>query len=279
MPPTPGSGTPGTSHQLRARVRLVPATNFGLGSAWYQPPPLGLIAYVVSAFTGGGKKMFVQTDLYRYHIGRKGEHVSTQSNALHQEELVNTLAPARHDEQVALDGLEHIFRWASEVVADGEDARVKLAREKRVRRQVLEVVQKYREQKLLSKAADETAYLQRRVIALLQRLQEALEENSAIKHIMVNQYWQLARIPQLERELRDLRSVEFEREAAVTERRYLMDALARVKTERDYLDDLLAANERENSRLSGLLKETRAELEEQKARRWWHLFLPPKFGR
>lgn len=202
--------------------------------------------------------------------------MSTQSNALHQE-LVNALAPGTHEEQVGLDGLEHIFRWASEVVADGEDARVRLAREKRVRRQVLEVVQKYKEQKLLAKAADETAYLQRRVIALLQKLQEVVEENAAIKHIMVTQYWQLAKIPQLERELRELRTVEFEREAAVTERRYLMDALARVKTERDYLEDLLTANEGENTRLASLLADTRADLEKAKSRRWWHLFLPRAF--
>ncbi|HEY9788705.1 MAG TPA: hypothetical protein V6D17_25175 [Candidatus Obscuribacterales bacterium] len=150
-----------------------------------------------------------------------------------------------------------------------------MAREKRIRRQVLEMVQKYREQKLLAKANDETAYLQRRVIALLQKLQEVLEENAAIKAVMVNQYWQLARIPQLERELNAFKSIEYEREAAVTERRYLMDALAKVKTERDYLEDLLNVNETENSRLALLLSETRAELEKQKARRWWHLFWTP----
>jgi predicted nuclease with TOPRIM domain len=60
----------------------------------------------------------------------------------------------------------------------------------------------------------------------------------------------------------------------VTERRYLMDGLAKLKTERDILDELVTTCEEENTRVAKMLAETRAELEELKSRRWWHLFLP-----
>ncbi|MBK9143584.1 MAG: hypothetical protein IPM23_13865 [Candidatus Melainabacteria bacterium] len=175
-----------------------------------------------------------------------------------------------HDEAVSLTGLEHIFHWASEVVSTGEDSRVKLARERKVRRHVLEVVQKYQQQRAAAKSQDEVAYLQRRVIALLQKLQELTEENAAVKQIMVSQYFALQRIPELESELRKLRRVDFEREAAVQERRTLMDALARLKVERDFLEDTLTVAEKENDRLTDMLSDTRAELSEIKARKWWH---------
>lgn len=180
----------------------------------------------------------------------------------------------QHQDAVAVDGLEHIFKWASEVVSDPEDERVRQARDRRVRRQVLDVVQKYREQRVLSKSQDEVAYLQRRVIALLSKLQELTEENAAVKQIMVSQYWAVQRIPQLEEQIRTLKMVEFEKEAAVKERRYLMDALAKLKVERDYLEDILNTCEDENTRLSGILKETRTELVELKAKKWWHFFVP-----
>lgn len=179
-----------------------------------------------------------------------------------------------HEEAVDVDGLEHIFRWASEMVAEGEDARVRMAREKRVRRQVLEVVQKVREQKVVQQAADENLYLQRRVIALLQKLQEVTEENSIIKSTLVSQYYALQRIPALEEEVRQLKSLEFEKEAAVTERRYLMDALARVKADCDYIEEVLTISEEENARLARILCETRAELEQYKSKKWWHIFRP-----
>ncbi len=72
------------------------------------------------------------------------------------------------------------------------------------------MVQKYREQQILAKANEENAYLQRRVIALLQKLQETLEENAQVKQIVVNQYWQLSRVPAMERELREYKSKECE---------------------------------------------------------------------
>ncbi len=179
-----------------------------------------------------------------------------------------------HEQSVSVDGLDHLFKWASEMVSEGEDERVRNAREKRVRRQVLEVVQKYHEQKAVAKSKDEVAYLQRRVIALMQKLQEVTEENAAVKQIMVSQYWAIQRIPFLEEQIRTLKIVEFEKEAAIKERRYIMDALAKVKVERDYLEEILVTCEDENTRLASILKSTRNENEELKARKWWHLLWP-----
>jgi len=191
-------------------------------------------------------------------------------------DLTTSQAPLQreHDQSVSVDGLEHLFKWASELVSEGEDERVRQAREKRIRRQVLDVVQHYKEQKLLSKSAEEVTYLQRRVIALLQRMQELTEENGAIKQVMVSQYWAMQRIPVLEEQIRSLRLVEYEKEAAIKERRYLMDALAKVKVERDYLEEILVTCEDENTRLANILKSTRKENEELKSRRWWHMFWP-----
>jgi chromosome segregation ATPase len=201
--------------------------------------------------------------------------VSTQQNNTAENlDFTPGQASGQHQDAVAVDGLEHIFKWASEVVSDPEDERVRQARDRRVRRQVLDVVQKYREQRVLSKSQDEVTYLQRRVIALLSKLQELTEENAAVKQIMVSQYWAVQRIPALEEQVRSLKMVEFEKEAAIKERRYLMDALAKLKVERDYLEDILTTCEDENTRLSGILKETRAELTTLKAKKWWHFFVP-----
>jgi len=182
----------------------------------------------------------------------------------------------RHQESLDMTGLEHLFRWASDVVADGEDSRVRTTREKRIRRQVLEVLQAHREEKVRSESLDEIAYLQRRVIALLTKLQELTEENAAVKQIMVSQSFALEKLPRLEREVKQLKMVELEKEAAVTERRYLMDGIAKIKVERDYLEDLLTAVEEENMRLAKLFNESKAEVECLKNRRWWHVFFAPK---
>jgi hypothetical protein len=182
----------------------------------------------------------------------------------------------RHQESLDMTGLEHLFRWASDVVADGEDSRVRSAREKRIRRQVLEVLQSHREEKVRNESLDEIAYLQRRVIALLTKLQEITEENAAVKQIMVSQSFALEKLPRLEREVKQLKMVELEKEAAVTERRYLMDGIAKIKVERDYLEDLLTAVEEENMRLANLFNEAKAEVERLKNRRWWHVFFAPK---
>ncbi len=182
-----------------------------------------------------------------------------------------------HESAIELDGLEHLFRWASEMVADGEDHRVRQARDKRIRREVLEVVQKAREQQAAYQALEEASYLQRRVIALLQKLTELSEENALLKQVMVSQYYTLQKLPHLEGQLKQMRTLEFEREAAVTERRYLMDGLAKLKTERDILDELVTTCEQENQRAAQLLSEARSELAELKSRRWWH-WLKPLFN-
>jgi hypothetical protein len=208
--------------------------------------------------------------------GRKQQSVSTQPLASSDfSDFGDSQGPLQeHSQSVSTEGLEHLFKWASDVVSEGEDERVKHAREKRVRRHVLEVVQQYREQKVVAKTQDEVAYLQRRVIALLQKLQEATEENGAIKQVMVSQYWAMQRIPFLEEQVKALKVIEYEKESAIKERRYLMDALAKIKVERDYLEDILNTCEDENDRLAKILQETRSEVVELKSRRWWHLFWP-----
>ena len=178
------------------------------------------------AITGGGKNCLYKGKIYGYYRFKKGGRVTNQhSEALQNPDFFGD-STSKHSAALDVEGLDHIFRWASDMVADGEDSRVKLAREKRIRRQVLEVVQKVKEQKALTEAQEEVGYLQRRVIALLQKLQEVTEENNTAKNLIVSQYYQLQRIPSLEHEIRQLRGMEYEREAAVTERRYLMNALA-----------------------------------------------------
>jgi len=201
--------------------------------------------------------------------------VSNQQSEALQSPIIDK-GSGEHKDVIDLEGLEHLFKWASEVVADGEDSRVRSAREKRVRREVLEVVQKAREQRVTIKSLDEVSYLQRRAIALLQKLTELTEENASLKQIMVGQYYALQRIPFLESQIKQLKTVEYEREAAVTERRYLMDALAKLKIERDLLDEMVTLSDEENSRVAKLLQEARAEVATLTARRWWHLFLPTK---
>jgi len=220
---------------------------------------------------------FYKITVYRYsRFQERGISVS-----IHKKNTADNLdfSPnqGEHEDAVAVDGLEHIFKWASETVSDPQDERVRQARDRRVRHQVLDVVQKYREQRVVTKSQDEVAYLQRRVIALLSKMQEMTEENAAVKQIMVSQFWAIQRIPVLEEQVRVLKVVEYEKEAAVKERRYLMDALAKIKVERDYLEDILVTCEDENTRLSSILNSTRAELAEVKARKWWHSFVPKSF--
>ncbi len=199
--------------------------------------------------------------------------MNTQPEYNSEDVIFTTSDDRDHDEMVSLDGLDHIFKWASEVVSEGEDVRIKLARERRIRRQVLDVVQKYQKERLDAKNREELSYLQRRVIALLQKVQEMTEENAAVKQVMVSQFFCLQRIPQLEAEVRELKILEFERESAVTERRYLMDALSKLKVERDYLEDTLTAAESENGRLAKLITDTKTELDQVKSRKWWHTIL------
>lgn len=180
-----------------------------------------------------------------------------------------------HNDCVSTEGLEDLFKWASEVVADGEDNRVRRAREHRIRRQVLETLQLLREQKAVKQANDEIAYLQRRVIALLQRLQDITEENASLKQVLVSQGYTIARIPKLEAEIERLLALEWDVKQATEEQKELMNALSKLKVDRDFLDELLHASEDENLRLARLLIDARAELDKLKARRWWHIFWRP----
>jgi DNA repair exonuclease SbcCD ATPase subunit len=225
---------------------------------------------------GNGKFSFTKSCFVGIIGARKGAPVSTQrSNTAETQDFFTSQSPAQHKEVVDLEGLDHVFKWASETVSEGEeDKRVRQARDNRMRKQVLEIIEDYKEQKIVSKSQDEVAYLQRRVIALLTKLQELTEENSTIKQVMVSQFWAVQKIPHLEAQVKVLQAVEYEKEAAVKERRYLMDALAKLKVERDYLEDILETVENENTRLSEILRETRAEVTTLKARKWWHFFLP-----
>ncbi len=175
-----------------------------------------------------------------------------------------------HEQSVDTNGLDDIFKWASDLVAEGnEDSRVRLAREKRVRRQVLAVIQQSTEDKALATANHEVSYLQKRVIALLTKLQETIEENSLLKQIMLTQLYSLQQIPAMEAELRELKSIQCEKESAISERRYLMDGLTKLKVERDYLEGVLTAAETENYRLAKVLRNTRDQLTEVQAKKWW----------
>jgi hypothetical protein len=197
--------------------------------------------------------------------------VSIQENNTVQE---GDNSARRRQESLDLAGLDHLFRWASEMVADTEETRAQVARDRRMRRQVLEVIQSHREQQARAQAQDEITYLQRRVIALLAKVQEVLEENASIKHIMVTQSFSLERLPKLEAEIKRLKMSELEKEAAVAERRILMNSISKIKIERDYLVDVLSEAENENTRLANILNETKDELERHKNRKWWHLFVP-----
>ncbi len=178
-----------------------------------------------------------------------------------------------HDEVVAVEGLDDLFKWASEMVADGLDGRARKAREQRIRRNVLGVIQRNKEHEAQQKFADEIQYLQRRVMAVMQVLQEKLEENSNLKQTMVAQYFALQKMGQLEEEVKQLQSLTWYRQEAEVERKHLMTAIAKIKKERDFLDELLTVNENENVRLSNLLNQCRAELAQLKDRRWWHPIL------
>lgn len=173
-----------------------------------------------------------------------------------------------HERSVDIHGLDDIFKWASDVVADG-DGRGDLAKEKEIRSQVLELVQKAKEEKVLAEANQEISYLQRRVIALLTKLQEVADENSLLKQIMLTQLYSIQQIPTMEAEIRELKSIQCEKDSAVSERRYLMDGLTKLKVERDYLEDVLNAAETENYRLTKALKNTREELLQYQSRKWW----------
>ena len=175
-----------------------------------------------------------------------------------------------HDDAVNVEGLEDLFKWASDMVADGSDPKTRRVREQKISRNILEVIQKNKEYEAREKYAEEISYLQKRVIALLQILTEKLDETSNLKQVIVTQYYALSRIPQLEDEVKQLQAMTWYREEAEAERKHLMTALSKMKQERDFLDELVTINENENCRLAKLLSQSRAELAELQSRKWWH---------
>lgn len=179
-----------------------------------------------------------------------------------------------HEEAVDVEGLEDLFHWASEMVADGQDPRNRRSKEQKLRRNVLDIIQRNREYEAKEKYAGEINYLQKRVIALLQIVSEKMEETASLKHVIMSQYYALSKIAHLEEEVKQLEKLTWYREEAEIERKHLMDALAKMKKERDFLEELITVNEHENTRVAKLLVEARLELETLKNRRWWHRFLP-----
>jgi hypothetical protein len=206
------------------------------------------------------------------YAARKGAALSTHN----LNSVPHSSTFTKHDEAVAVEGLEDLFKWASEMVSEGEDFRMMRAREQRIRRQALDIVQRLREQKATARATEEIAYLQRRVIALIQRLQDLTEENCLLKQVMVAQAYVLQTIPQLENEIGRLKNIALRISDYQKEQQELLTALSRLKKDRDFLDELLQSNEQENTRLSGMLLDARAKIELLESRRWWHWFWPPK---
>jgi len=178
-----------------------------------------------------------------------------------------------HEETIAVEGLEDLFAWASEMVADEADPRARRSREFYLRRNILDVIQRNNQLEAREKYSEEINLLQKRVVALLQIISEKVEENASLKQTVVSQYYALAKIAHLEEEVKQLEKLTWYRDAAEEERKHMMDALAKMKKERDFLEELLTTNETENARLAELLSNARMELNAVKSRRWWHRFL------
>ncbi len=202
-----------------------------------------------------------------YHICRERKvAVSTTTN---RTQSLDQFIAINHNESLALEGLDELFHWASEVVADGQENQNAQDKEKRIRQQVLHLVEQQRREDTAKQVEVEMAYLHRRVIALLQSLVEATQETAALKQQLVMQQALLSKIPELELELAQLKANQVDREVLKRQQSELLDALSRLKRERDYLDELLTASELENDRLKVLFLNAREELNQQKQRRWW----------
>lgn len=187
--------------------------------------------------------------------------------------LTNFSIPA-HDQNLSLEGLEGLFNWASDMVADGQDPAQKQVNEQKLRRRVLEVVQQAREQKVATEVSSEVAYLQRRVMALLNGMNAMSADNNQLKQIILLQMYAMQAIPELEEEIKGLQALDAERRHLKLTQESLMNTISKVKIERDILDDLLRAVELENDRLGRKLNEAREQLTILSSRRWWHYFTP-----
>lgn len=181
-----------------------------------------------------------------------------------------------HEDAVEVQGLDDLFQWASETVAEGLDGRARRVKELRIKRQVLNIIHRSADLQAKAKHADELAYLQRRVIALQGVLAEKGDELSNLKQVVITQCCAMQRIPELEEKIVQLQAKSFDKEQAEEERKQLMNALAKLKKERDFLEETVTVNESENSRLAKLLAEARQEVAVLRNRRWWHYFFPPQ---
>jgi hypothetical protein len=187
--------------------------------------------------------------------------------------LENIEPHTNHEDAVSVEGLEDLFQWASDMVADGADPRARRIREQKLRRNVLDIIQRNKEIEAREKYSEEINYLQKRVIALLQILSEKMDESNNLKHVVVTQYFAMSKLAQLEDEVKQLQSMTWYRDEAEAERKHLMDALSKLKKERDFLDELLTANEIENGRLAKSINQVYEELNQLKNRKWWHYFV------
>lgn len=235
--------------------------------------------------------------------GRKGSAPVETQRALAETNTQGSVVD--HEEAIALQGLDDLFQWASEMVADGLDGRTRRAREQRIKSKVLTVIHQNAAMQAKAKYADEVEYLHRRVIALQNVVTEKLEESVVIRQVMLAQHLSLQRVPELEEKIRVIETervdrkvveqqhaqlhglidrlqaevsryeeVEIDRDRLEIECKQLITALARLKAERDFLEELVETCEAENTRLANLLRDSKTEVERLKQRRWWHLFLP-----
>ncbi|MBX9770963.1 MAG: hypothetical protein K2X29_06310, partial [Candidatus Obscuribacterales bacterium] len=173
--------------------------------------------------------------------------------------LTNFAIPA-HDQNLSLEGLDGLFTWASDMVADGQDPALKQVSEQKLRRRVLEVVQQAREQKVATEAGSEVSYLQRRVMALLNGMTSLSAENAELKQIILLQTYAMQAIPELETEVKRLLTLDGERQHLEATQESLMNTISKIKIERDILDDLLRAVELENDRIGRKLNEARDQV-------------------
>ncbi len=187
------------------------------------------------------------------------------------EMLEHTIASSDTN-SMSLDGLDHIFQWAQEVVSTSPDYKINSANEKRVRRQVLELIQKYKDNEQTGLLKDEVQYLQRRSIALLDKITDLLKENTKLKVDNLEQYWALQEIAVLKKENHELKLMEFELAQANEERTILMTSLMKHKKQTHILENLVEAVEEDNSRLAQRLADTRKELANLKNRTFWQKF-------
>lgn len=217
-----------------------------------------------------------------YRSGRS-LHVENQlaENLSHQNESAHNFA-------VDVQGLDDLFQWASEMVSDGTDGRTRRAKDVRMKQQVLKIIHRNAGLAAHAEYQAELAYLHRRTIALQAQLLEKSEELTVTKQIMISQYCELQKVPQLEEKIVQLEAEARKFDQAAMEARKkaddsenearkkeLMTALTKALRERDYLDELLTVNENENVRLVKLLDESRREVDRLKGRKWWQVLFRP----